>query len=302
MRFLVTGISGQIGKEAARRCADLGDVVASDRATLDLSQPSRLAAKLDALQPDVIINSAAYTAVDRAEDERELAFIVNAESPGVMATWAAERGVPFVQLSTDYVFDGSGERPWREDDPVAPLSAYGASKLAGEESVRAAGGPHLIVRTSWIYAARGANFLLTISRLARERQELRVVVDQVGAPTSAAFVAETLATIVRRNLADLPSALAAGGGVVHVAAAGQTSWHGFASAIVAGLRRRGVALAVQNLVPIPSKEYPTKAVRPLNSRLDLSRLRDTYGVSPEPWETLLERELDALLSPTSGES
>jgi dTDP-4-dehydrorhamnose reductase len=302
MRFLVTGISGQIGSETARRFGELGDVVAADRAMLDLSQPSRLAAKLDALEPDVIVNSAAYTAVDRAEEERELAFIVNADSPGVMATWAAERGVPFVQLSTDYVFDGSGERPWREDDPVAPLSAYGASKLAGEDGIRAAAGPHLIVRTSWIYAARGANFLRTISRLARERHELKVVVDQVGAPTSAAFVAQTLAAIVGKNQADLASALAAGGGVVHVAAAGQTSWHGFASAIVEGLRRRGVPLAVQNLIPIPSKEYATKAVRPLNSRLDLRRLRDTFGVSPEPWETLLEWELDALISSTSGES
>lgn len=298
MRFLVTGISGQIGSEAARRFSALGDVVAADRAMLDLSQPSTLAAKLDALRPDVIINPAAYTAVDRAEDERELAFTVNAESPGVMAKWAAQRGVPFLHLSTDYVFDGSGERPWQEDDPAAPLSVYGASKLAGEDRVRAAAGPHLIVRTSWIYAARGANFLRTISRLARERQELKVVADQVGAPTSAAFVADTLATIVRKNLADLTSALEAGGGVVHIAAAGHTSWHGFASAIVDGLRRRGALLAVQRLIPIPSREYATKAVRPLNSRLDLTRLRNTFGVSPKPWDALLEPELDALNSST----
>jgi dTDP-4-dehydrorhamnose reductase len=302
MRFLVTGISGQIGSEAERRFRELGNVVAADRDTLDLSQPSKLAAKLEALAPDVIINPAAYTAVDRAEDERELAFTVNAESPGVMAKWAADRGVPFLHLSTDYVFDGSGERPWQEDDPVAPLSVYGASKLAGEKNIRAAGGPHLIVRTSWIYAARGANFLRTISRLAHERHELKVVADQVGAPTSAACVADTLAIIVRKNLADLPSALEAGGGVVHVAAAGHTSWHGFASAIIDGLRRRGEALAVQHLVPIPSKDYVTKAVRPLNSRLDLKRLRDTFGVSPEPWDTLLDPELDALISSTEGKS
>ena len=206
-----------------------------------------------------------------------------------MAKWAAARGVPFIHLSTDYVFDGSGERPWQEDDPVAPLSAYGASKLAGEENIRAAAGPHLIVRTSWIYAAHGANFLRTISRLAREKHELKVVVDQVGAPTSAAFVADTLATIVRKNLGDLTSAFAAGGGVVHAAAAGHTSWHGFASAIVEGLRRRGTPLAVHHLIPIPSTEYVTKAVRPLNSRLDLTRLRGTFGVSPKPWETLLNR-------------
>jgi|tagenome__1003787_1003787.scaffolds.fasta_scaffold20841535_2 dTDP-4-dehydrorhamnose reductase len=302
MRFLVTGISGQIGSEAAQRFGELGNVVAADRAMLDLSQPSKLAAKLEALAPDVIINPAAYTAVDRAEDESELAFTVNAESPGVMAKWAAERGVPFFHLSTDYVFDGSGERPWQEDDPVAPLSVYGASKLAGEKNIRAARGPHLIVRTSWIYAARGANFLRTISRLARERHELKVVADQVGAPTSAAFVADTLATIVRKNLADLTPALDAGGGVVHVAAAGHTSWHGFASAIIDGLRQRGVALTVQDLIPIPSTDYVTKAVRPLNSRLDLKRLRDTFGVSPEPWEALLDPELDALISSTAGKS
>jgi dTDP-4-dehydrorhamnose reductase len=151
-------------------------------------------------------------------------------------------------------------------------------------------------------AARGANFLRTMSRLAREKQELKVVVDQVGAPTSAAFVADTLATIVRKNLDDLNSALVAASGVVHVAAAGQTSWHGFASAIVEGLRRRGARLAVQRLIPIPSAEYVTKAVRPLNSRLDLRRLRDTFGLSPKPWETLLEPELDALISSTVSES
>jgi len=302
MRFLVTGISGQVGSETARRFGELGEVLAADRAMLDLSRPSALAAKLDALAPEVIVNPAAYTAVDRAEDERELAFTVNADSPGVMAKWAAARGVPFIHLSTDYVFDGSGERPWQEDDPVAPLGAYGASKLAGEKNIRAAAGPHLIVRTSWIYAAHGANFLRTISRLAREKHELKIVVDQVGAPTSAAFVADTLATIVRKNLDDLTPALAASGGVVHAAAAGHTSWHGFASAIVAGLRQRGVPLAVQRLIPIPSADYVTKAVRPLNSRLDLTRLRGTFGVSPKPWETLLEPELDALISQTAGNS
>jgi dTDP-4-dehydrorhamnose reductase len=296
MRFLVTGVSGQIGSEAARRFARLGSVIAADRSVLDLSQPSTLAAKLDTLAPDIIINPAAYTAVDRAEDEREIAFVVNAESPGVMAKWAAARGVPFMHLSTDYVFDGSGERPWREDDPVAPLSVYGASKLAGEETVRSAAGPHLIVRTSWIYAASGTNFLRTISRLAREREELKIVADQVGAPTSAAFVADALAVIVRNNRANLASTFAASGGTVHVAAGGLTSWHGFASAIIEGLRRRGTTLAVQRLIPIPSKEYVTRAARPLNSRLDLTRLRDIFQMSPQPWDALLEPELDVMTS------
>lgn len=295
-RVLITGGSGQIGSEAASRFAAFATVIATDRGRLDLSQPSGLAARLEDLAPDIIVNSAAYTAVDRAEDERDLAFTVNAESPAVMARWAAARSVPLIHLSTDYVFDGSGAQPWREDDPVAPLNAYGASKRAGEEGIRAAGGPHLIARTSWIYAAHGANFLRTISRLAREREELKIVDDQIGAPTSAAFVAATLAAIVRANLPDLASAFARVDGTVHVAAGGHTSWHGFASAVVEGLRRRGVALAVQRLLPIPSKDYPTKALRPMNSRLDLTRLRDAFQISPPPWQSLLESELDALVS------
>jgi dTDP-4-dehydrorhamnose reductase len=297
MRFLVTGISGQIGREAAWCFRELGDVIAADRSLLDLSRPSTLAAKLEAMAPDIIVNPAAYTAVDRAEDERDLAFTVNADSPGVMAKWAAAHGVPFVQLSTDYVFDGSGEQPWREDDAAAPLSVYGASKLAGEEKVRAAAGPHLIVRTSWIYSARGANFLRTISRLARERPELKIVADQIGAPTSAAFVAETLAGVARKNLANPATGFAAAGGTLHVAAEGQTSWHGFASAIVEGLRRRDVALAVEHISPIATTDYPTKAVRPLNSRLDLTRLREAFGIFPPSWDRLLEPELDALIAP-----
>ena len=296
MRFLVTGISGQIGSEAARRFRELGDVVAADRSLLDLSRPSTLPAKLEAMAPDIIINPAAYTAVDRAEDERDLAFTVNADSPGVMAKWAAAHGVLFVHLSTDYVFDGSGEQPWREDDPARPLSAYGASKLAGEEKVRAAAGPHLIVRTSWIYSAHGANFLRTISRLARERHELKIVADQIGAPTSAAFVAETLAAVARKHLANPAAGFAAAGGTLHVAAEGQTSWHGFASAIVDGLRRLGVVLAVERITPIATKDYPTKAVRPLNSRLDLTRLREAFGIVPPSWDTLLEPDLDALVA------
>ena len=295
MRILITGISGQIGSEAARGFKELGDVIAADRRLLDLSRPCTLAAKLDSMAPDIIINPAAYTAVDRAEEERDLAFTVNADSPGVMARWAAAHGVPFVHLSTDYVFDGSGEQPWREDDPVAPLGVYGASKWAGEERVRAASGPHLIVRTSWIYSARGANFLRTISRLARERHELKIVADQIGAPTSAAFVAETLAAIVRKNLSNLASEFAAAGGRLHVAASGQTSWHGFASAIVNGLRRLDVALRVERITPVGTKDYPTKAVRPLNSRLDLTRLRNAFGIVPPSWDTLLKPELNALI-------
>jgi dTDP-4-dehydrorhamnose reductase len=297
MRFLVTGISGQIGGEAAQSFTRLGNVIAADRNVLDLSQPHTLSARLDALKPDVIVNAAAYTAVDRAEEERDLAFTVNAESPHIMAKWAAGHGVPFVHLSTDYVFNGSGEMPWHEDDGTGPLNAYGASKLAGEQQIRETFGHHLIVRTSWIYAARGANFLRTIARLAREQEELKIVADQVGAPTSAAFVASALTKIVQTHQDDLPTAFSRCGGLLHVAAAGHTSWHGFASAIVEGLQRRGATLEVRRILPIPSEAYPTKAVRPRNSRLDLTRLKDCFGISPPSWQALLEPEIEGLAPP-----
>jgi dTDP-4-dehydrorhamnose reductase len=300
MRILITGVSGQIGGAIYRRFRGLATIIAADRGLLDLGRPNGLPAQLDALAPDAIVNPAAYTAVDRAEDERETAFTVNATSPGVLANWAASRGVPLVHFSTDYVFDGSGDRPWREDDPVGPLSAYGASKLAGEEAIQSVDGPHLIVRTSWIYAARGSNFLSTISRLAREREELKVVADQVGAPTSASFIAEALATIVGQNLSDLPSAFAAAGKKIHLAAAGHTSWHGFAVAIIEGLRRRGAQLACKHVGPIATKDYATKAARPLNSRLDLSRLKNIFKLDPKPWEALLETELDVLGTAPAG--
>jgi dTDP-4-dehydrorhamnose reductase len=291
MRILVTGVSGQVGGALVHRLQSLGTILAADRRQLDLSQPSEIIDALDRLAPDMIVNSAAYTAVDRAEDERELAFTVNAESPGVMARWAAERGVPFVQLSTDYVFDGSGERPWRENDPTGPVSVYGASKLAGEKAVQAASGAHLIVRTSWVYAPTGNNFLRTIARLARERAELRVVDDQVGAPTSAALIADSLSRIVAGDATTLASRFAKAGGITHLAASGCTSWCGFATAIVDGLRARGEDIKTERVFPIRTEEYPTKARRPRNSRLDLSRLNEVFGESPPKWTSALTMEL-----------
>ena len=221
MRILVTGVTGQVGSGARAPARNLGSVIAADRNLLDLSRPEQLASALDRIAADLIVNPAAYTAVDRAEDERELAFRVNAEAPGAIARWAAARGVPLVHFSTDYVFDGSGERPWREDDPTGPLSAYGASKLAGEDAIRAAGGPHLIVRTSWVYAAGGSNFLRTIARLARERKELRIVADQVGAPTSARLIAGVVADILSNSRPLLAERFAASGGLVNVSASGR---------------------------------------------------------------------------------
>lgn len=292
MRILVTGVTGQVGSAIVPRFSDFATVVAADRALLDLALPERLESQLDRLAPDVIVNPAAYTAVDRAEDEPDVAYRVNATSPGVLAHWAADRRVPLIHLSTDYVFDGSGERPWREDDATGPLNVYGASKLAGERAVQSAGGSHLIVRTSWVYAATGTNFLRTMIKLMREREDLSVVADQFGAPTSAAFIADVLADIVRKHLLDLPAAFASAKNKLHVAGGDTTSWHGFAEEILRGLQRRGAKAVTRQIRPIPSSDYKTKATRPRNSRLDLSRLSDVFQIQAKSWRDLLDTELD----------
>lgn len=294
MRILLTGVNGQVGGALRSPLQAFGTVLEADRQTLDLSRTGAISGVLDRLAPDLIVNPAAYTAVDRAEDERELAYRINADAVAQIAAWSAGRRVPLVHFSTDYVFDGSGERPWHEDDPTNPLSVYGASKLAGETAIRAAGGPHLIVRTSWVYAARGTNFLRTIAKLAQTRKELRIVADQIGAPTSARAIADVVCAIIRGNSADLPRAFARCSGIVHVACAGETSWHGFATDIVRGLQQRDVRLEVENVVPIGTSDYPTKAARPKNSRLDLTRLRDVFGVTTPHWRDALATELDEL--------
>jgi dTDP-4-dehydrorhamnose reductase len=291
MRILLTGTSGQVGGALLPLLQGQG-ITAAPRAEFDLSKPDTLAAALDRLKPELIINPAAYTAVDRAEDEAELAFRVNAESPAVIAQWARRHQVPLIHFSTDYVFDGSGDRPWRADSPTGPLSVYGASKLAGEAAIRKANGPHLIVRTSWVYAAKGNNFLRTIARLAKERKELRIVADQIGAPTSARVIADAVGKILREP--DFAGRMLGSGGIVNVACAGVTSWHGFAIAIVAGLKARGVQLEVETIIPIGTKDFPTKAKRPGNSRLDLLQLKDVFGIVPPPWGDALAVELDDL--------
>jgi dTDP-4-dehydrorhamnose reductase len=301
MRILLTGVSGQVGRALQEPLAEFGTVIAADRGLMDLSRPSTLSRLLDSIEPDLIVNPAAYTAVDLAEDETALAFRVNAEAPAVLAAWAAPRRVPLLHLSTDYVFDGSGDRPWREDDATGPLSVYGASKLAGEQGIAAAGGPHLILRTSWVYDATGKNFLRTIARLAAEREELRIVADQVGAPTSASGIADAVVAILREELPDA-APFSRRGGLLHLAMSGHTSWHGFASAIVEGLRRRGGPVKTTHVVPIASGEFPTRATRPSNSRLDLGRLRDVFGVVTPRWEAALERELDRLIAPVPSPS
>ncbi|MGY8637589.1 dTDP-4-dehydrorhamnose reductase [Bradyrhizobium sp. 14AA] len=294
MKILLTGAGGQVGGALLRLLQDRANIVAPTREAFDLSQPAGLAEKLDSIAPDLIINPAAYTAVDRAEDEREAAFRVNAESPGVIAQWAARRRVPLVHFSTDYVFDGSGDRPWREDSAPRPLSVYGESKLAGDQAIAGAGGPHLIARTSWVYAATGANFLKTIVRLAGEREELRIVADQIGAPTTADAIARAMIAMLQPAGEDVAAMFGRRGGLVNLVCAGETSWHGFATAIVSGLKSRGSAFAVKQIVPIASSEFPVKAKRPSNSRLDLSRLRERFDIVMPTWQEALDRELDAL--------
>jgi dTDP-4-dehydrorhamnose reductase len=294
MRILLTGGSGQVGGALLPIIMDRYDVVAPPRAAFDLAAPETLDYALDNFSPDLIINPAAYTAVDRAEDEPELAFKVNRDAPRIIAHWAAKRNVPMVHFSTDYVFDGNGDQRFNETSPTGPLSIYGESKLAGEDAIRDAAGPHLIVRTSWVYAARGNNFFRTIARLARERDELRIVADQIGAPTSARIIAQAVERLIAGQLSDLGARFSKAQGVVNIATAGETSWYDFASSIVEGLRARNVALAVKSILPLRTDEYVTKAKRPRNSRLDLSRLQDVFGVTTPSWQQALEYELDAL--------
>jgi dTDP-4-dehydrorhamnose reductase len=298
MRILLTGTAGQVGGALVPLLAKHSTVIAPSLEEFDLSKPTELSGKLDDIKPDLIVNPAAYTAVDRAEEESELAFRINGEAPAAMAQWAARHNVPLVHFSTDYVFDGSGTNRWREDSRPGPLSVYGASKLAGDTAIETAGGPHLIARTSWVYAANGANFLKTIARLAGERKELRIVADQIGAPTSGTAIAYAIVGILDLNAGDISARFRKHGGVVNVVCAGETSWHGFANAIVTGLRSRGVNLLVENIIAIGTDEFPVKAKRPANSRLDLTRLRENFGITMPSWEQALAYELDEMTGTT----
>ncbi|MBA1380881.1 dTDP-4-dehydrorhamnose reductase [Pseudomonas brassicacearum] len=283
LRILIIGQNGQLSQALQTRLAAMGELIVLGSNQLDMARTDHIRAPIDALRPDLIINAAAHTAVDQAESEAQRAFAINATAPGVLARAALELGVPLFHYSTDYVFDGRKPEPYTEDDAPNPLSVYGRSKLAGEEAIREAGGQHLILRTSWVYSNAGRNFLLTMQRLLQEKPHLRVVADQIGAPTWAGTIADSTASLIEHWQARQCGAW----GTYHLTAQGQTSWFGFAQAIGEHLVEQHKPCAV--LEPIPSSEYPTPAPRPLNSRLDCTRLLREWGVSQPDWRSALQQ-------------
>ena len=296
MKILLLGKNGQIGWELQRSLAPLGDLVALDRHSTDhcgdFSNLPGLAATVRALRPDVIVNAAAHTAVDKAESEPDLARTVNALAPGVLAQEAARLGALLVHYSTDYVFDGSGSRPWTEADAPAPLSVYGRTKLEGEQLIQAAGPNHLILRTSWVYAARGGNFAKTMLRLAQERERLTVIDDQFGAPTGADLLADVTAHAIRQLRQRAGDA-----GLYHLVAGGETSWHGYAKHVLAQAERAQSAIKIiaKEVAPVPTSAFPTPAQRPLNSRLDTAKLQATFGLRLPAWQQGVDRMLAEIL-------
>lgn len=292
MRILLLGANGQVGTECRRALADVGELIAATRSgsggdqVADFDHPDSLAELIRRVAPDVVVNAAAYTAVDKAESERELAFRINAEAVDIIASACAEHGAYFIHYSTDYVFDGQGERPYQPDQANAPLGVYGESKLVGEQAIRASGCRHAILRTAWVYAHHGKNFLLTMLRLAGERDELRVVADQHGTPTPAALIADVTAQIAQAD--QRPS------GTWHLTALGDTAWHGFAEAIMQGAHARGLIARVPRVLPIGSDEFPTPAQRPAYSVLDTQTLRDDWQLTLPSWQQGLDSVLDTL--------
>lgn len=278
-RVLLLGSSGQLGMQLARQLAGKFELTALSRAQLDLSDVDAVRAAVRTSMPEVVINAAAYTAVDKAEQETEQARLVNAVAPGVIAEEVAKTNGWLIHYSTDYVFDGSGTKAWQETDVTNPLSVYGQTKLDGELAIAGSGGKHVILRTSWVYASEGRNFLHTMLRLGREREQLRIVDDQVGAPTSAEALSDATLAVLSRLESDADVT-----GVYHLACAGETSWCGFAKAIFAEFAS---IQRTPEVVPIPSEAYPTPAKRPLNSRLNCAKFAGIFGYSMPRWEDAL---------------
>ncbi len=296
MKLLLLGKGGQVGWELQRSLAPLGELVALDFDSTDFhadfSRPEQLADTVRQVRPDVVVNAAAHTAVDKAESEPEFARKLNATSPGVVAQAAREIGALMVHYSTDYVFDGSGTAPWKETDATGPLSVYGRTKLEGEQLVARHCAKHLIFRTSWVYAARGGNFAKTMLRLARERDKLTVIDDQFGAPTGAELLADITAHAIRATLQDPSKA-----GLYHAIASGETTWYGYARYVLELAQQAGVELKAgpQQVEAVPTSAFPTPATRPHNSRLDTSKLQAAFGLVLPPWQNGVARMLREIL-------
>jgi dTDP-4-dehydrorhamnose reductase len=287
MKILITGSNGQVGFELARTLLPLGDVFALNREQADLTDLEKLRATIQHIQPDVIVNAAAYTAVDKAESERETAFLINEKAVFILADEAKKLNALLIHYSTDYVFDGSKDKPYNEDDVTNPLNVYGESKLAGERAIQQSGTDYLILRTTWVFASRGQNFVKSILRLAAEREELNIVADQIGAPTSARFIAETTAHILRQTQQERGTKTFESA-IYNLTNSGQTSWHGFAEKIVELARQQNKGLKNRVINPIPTTAYPTPAKRPLNSRLSTQKLTQHFSLTMPSWETVLE--------------
>ncbi|MDR3413726.1 MAG: dTDP-4-dehydrorhamnose reductase [Formivibrio sp.] len=292
-KILITGKNGQVGFELQRSLSILGELVAVDVADCDLSKPEAIRALVREVQPDIIVHPAAYTAVDKAESEVDLAQTINATAPGVLAEEAAKLGALIVHYSTDYVFDGTKDGAYTEEDMPNPQSVYGKTKLAGETAVAAANPKHVILRTSWVFGAHGANFLKTMLRLAHERDALKIVADQFGAPTSAALLADVTAQIVAQYLRAADQATFPFG-LYHLVSQGETSWHGYARTVVEAARRHGWQLNVRDIAPIATSSYPLPAPRPANSRLSTAKLQQMFGLTLPGWQCQVEQVLTLL--------
>jgi dTDP-4-dehydrorhamnose reductase len=292
-RILITGARGQLGTELRRSLAGMGEVIAADRTSLDLFSEEQIRNAVSQASPDFIVNAAAYTAVDKAESETDRAHAINAVAPRILAEEALRRNAVLVHYSTDYVFNGGKRAPWTEDDQTGPLNAYGAGKLAGEEGIQQIGGRYLILRTSWVYGPHGNNFLLTMLRLGRERDQLKIVDDQIGSPTTSMVLADTTRTILDGIAAGRFGSEESWAGLYHLTCSGSVSWCGFAQAI---FERAGTLLdgKMPAVTPIPSSEYPTPARRPHYSVLSCDRLQQRFGVQLPPWQSALDAVIQEL--------
>lgn len=302
LKIVIVGRNGQLAWEANQQFQGLGQIICLGRPEIDLLDIKGVREEMRRIKPSVIVNAAAYTAVDQAESEPEAAMKINSQAPAAMAEEAKRSGALFITYSTDYVFDGKKATPYSETDPTAPLNVYGASKLSGEKAVEAVGGSYLIIRTSWVYGARGKNFLKTILKLAAERPELRIVDDQVGAPTWSRDLVDATRKIIEQLVARSSSAKISIGealgdrrGIYHMSATGSVSWYGFAAAILEEMGKRGLSKGtLAKLVPMPDSEYPTPAARPHNSRLCNDKLKNAFGVTLPAWRESLARVMDEL--------